>query len=1136
VYNIALTGPYGSGKSSVIKSFLKRRRKPALEISLASFLAESDGIDTKVSKQEIERSILQQMLYGSDANRLPLSRFKRIRAPRRWNWAISLTILLGCMTLWHLFQSREEILSGDFFKPFDFTNWFNLSVTVFGFGFLWSTLHRTYLKSFGVSLKSVSLTDVEITPESAEEESILNRHLDEIIYFFQSTRYDLVIIEDLDRFDNPDIFVTLREINSLVNANFGVKKRVRFLYALRDDIFTNTDRTKFFEFIVPVIPIINHSNSIDMVLQEGKRLDIEQKLNKQFLREVSRYLNDLRLIKNIFNEFVTYRANHGSGDYESLDLNKLLAVLIYKNVQPKDFEKLHQQQGILANILNRYEEFVSSVEVELRAQILEIENSIAAADSQLPSSLGELRKIYAMAIVEHMAANSSAVRLGNIKIPLRELADHAEFERILGEPQLLNQQNVGVSISTLEASVDPDLTYLQRKSEIERGSAEGNRKSVLKIRELRSKITSIRTEKFGNVIRANASQAGGNFSELGESEDLVKFLIFEGFLDDTYYQYISLFHSGRLSPNDNKFLIQIRSFNSPDPDFRLDNQAEVIAMMREEDFDQSYVLNRFLIDELLENATDYDTQINKAVKYIAGNFAHCSDFFVSYYSNGKHVGKLINSLVERWDGFAASAIDTNAAVEHVANIVEHVPSKILVETLDVKGIISTYLGAHLSSVLEVTEGFDLEKVRSLSVEVEDISDLLFNRRGFQFVAENSLYSVTADNIRTVLEHSLDSDELAGLSDRHFTTILGSGNEALCKHIEKNFITYLRKVLLQIEQNTREEIGTIQRVLEHGEVSQDFLEEFLAKQDAVFPSIDMIPKAFHTFVFKNGMVEATWENTISYCHTEEFDAEVLTEFMQLSGVKSSLLQDKYAENSQSLAMSRFIFSNVDFSDEEYRQYLKKLPTRFQNFPESSPTSKRLILIEEGIIRLTEQVFQAAQSEETVVESLLVHNIETYLGDKSKYPIDETVRENLLASEISDNQKLLIIEDVDLATVPANASMAEKIGAVFNSTNIDFKPYGPDFIQSLLQHAKPLKVKISLLNKCHKVLSYEQVRQVIENMPDPFPDTLVAWRNPRIPYTPDNKSLVTWLEEREIISSSSVTFLDEIKINTFRKPRS
>ena len=74
VMNIALTGPYGSGKSSIIKSFLKLYRRPVLQISLAAFLPEAVTPGGGVSKQEIERSILQQMLYGADANRLPSAR------------------------------------------------------------------------------------------------------------------------------------------------------------------------------------------------------------------------------------------------------------------------------------------------------------------------------------------------------------------------------------------------------------------------------------------------------------------------------------------------------------------------------------------------------------------------------------------------------------------------------------------------------------------------------------------------------------------------------------------------------------------------------------------------------------------------------------------------------------------------------------------------------------------------------------------------------------------------------------------------------------------------------------------------------------------------------------------------------
>src|SRR5690606_27789666 len=253
--------------------------------------------------QDIERSILQQMLYGANANKLPLSRFKRIQSPGVWSVFKSFYITLGIIALWYVFQNREDIISGIFFVPLSLSNWLNLGSLLLAAAFLWTTLHHFYVASFGLSIKSISLKDVEIRPAVDDQTSILNRHLDEIIYFFQSTDYELVIIEDLDRFNNAEIFVTLREINSLVNENASVKRTIRFLYAIRDDIFINTDRTKFFEFIIPVIPIINTSNSIDMVLKQGKRLELDERLDRQFLREVSRYLNDLRLIQNIFNEY-----------------------------------------------------------------------------------------------------------------------------------------------------------------------------------------------------------------------------------------------------------------------------------------------------------------------------------------------------------------------------------------------------------------------------------------------------------------------------------------------------------------------------------------------------------------------------------------------------------------------------------------------------------------------------------------------------------------------------------------------------------------------------------------------------------------------------------------------------------------
>jgi len=185
VFNIALTGPYGSGKSSIIQSFLKKYRRPALHISLAAFVPEADSESKKASRQEIERSILQQMLYGADANKLPLSRFKRIQSPSVWSILKSFYITLGVLAFWYVFTRREDIIRGEFFTPLELSNWVNLGFFAFAVIFLWLMLHHFYVASFGLSLKSISLKDVEIKPAYDDQTSILNRHLDEIVYFCQ---------------------------------------------------------------------------------------------------------------------------------------------------------------------------------------------------------------------------------------------------------------------------------------------------------------------------------------------------------------------------------------------------------------------------------------------------------------------------------------------------------------------------------------------------------------------------------------------------------------------------------------------------------------------------------------------------------------------------------------------------------------------------------------------------------------------------------------------------------------------------------------------------------------------------------------------------------------------------------------
>ena len=69
----------------------------------------------------------------------------------------------------------------------------------------------------------------------------------------------------MDRFGSPDIFLKLRELNQLLNESKIVSRNIVFVYAVKDDIFLNEERTKFFDYITTVIPVINPSNSKDIL-------------------------------------------------------------------------------------------------------------------------------------------------------------------------------------------------------------------------------------------------------------------------------------------------------------------------------------------------------------------------------------------------------------------------------------------------------------------------------------------------------------------------------------------------------------------------------------------------------------------------------------------------------------------------------------------------------------------------------------------------------------------------------------------------------------------------------------------------------------------------------------------------------
>ena len=255
VFNIAITGPYGSGKSTVLKS-LKAQFPDShkyLTISLASLTGNKDDeekdLDEK-EQQKIEYSLLQQLIYKEKPETLPKSRFRRISRKSAQDiikFGVGIISFIICFLV--VFEPQWMRVD-TIYQLFDLGgNWnlvFDVICSAYMLCCVFALSAYTYRRSLFSRIRSLNVKDVQI--ELDQESSVFNKHLEEIVYFFESTDYNVVIIEDLDRFRCPEIFQKLREINFLLRESKVLKEQqrsIKFIYAIKDDLFKDAERTKF---------------------------------------------------------------------------------------------------------------------------------------------------------------------------------------------------------------------------------------------------------------------------------------------------------------------------------------------------------------------------------------------------------------------------------------------------------------------------------------------------------------------------------------------------------------------------------------------------------------------------------------------------------------------------------------------------------------------------------------------------------------------------------------------------------------------------------------------------------------------------------------------------------------------------
>ncbi|MFR9266882.1 MAG: hypothetical protein ACLVJ5_12555 [[Clostridium] innocuum] len=387
--NIGISGIYGSGKSTLIKAI---RSKSFIgnnfSISLADF--KDEGIlkkDLPKSRLDmIEIKILRQLYYQSN--------FKQTKVLRTTNWqeitkfelvknffqfSILTIIFIYYIDLWKWLWPDQTVFTIDR-MPGRLLNALNSEVlqeeailivilTILAITYCWYLIRKYYLKiRFGIKADKIN---IEMESEKDNISAISEgKYLHELMYLLKYNNIDTVFIEDLDRFDNTDILAGLKEINFLINSynykrhffpvGYTLKKifrrvpvknrKIRFIYAIRDDVFIDSDRLKFFDIIVPIIPITNSSNSylrLNSALAQNMPNELLNRLDMELVKDICNSIWDMRMVNEIANEFSIFLAEKLKNmNAEEIDINLIFCLIVLKVKYPLEYKQLSQNKGL----------------------------------------------------------------------------------------------------------------------------------------------------------------------------------------------------------------------------------------------------------------------------------------------------------------------------------------------------------------------------------------------------------------------------------------------------------------------------------------------------------------------------------------------------------------------------------------------------------------------------------------------------------------------------------------------------------------------------------------------------------------------------------------------------------------------
>lgn len=1065
IKNIALTGPYGAGKSSIINSYLKQYPKcKAIGLSLATFdgrswdkvqqlFNEKNYADAQNAKKEfedeLERGILKQLFYKVDAVKIPLSRYRKLHHVNLWKYITGIIFLVMAIISGIYLLFPDEVVSvfttyRDGIESFKeaVARFTALVIALLGVGYI----IRYIMSKF--TIKEISVGDISAQGEENSDDSVLNRNLDEMLYFFERTKYAVVFIEDLDRFNSTSIFIKLREINTILNQYDVIKKRgkITFVYAVRDDLFQEeTERTKFFDFLIPVIPVINFTNSGEVMrnllgMGEERKDDKEypeHDVSQKFVTLVSPYIGDMRILISIVNEFWIYKKTIKESQDVSLNDENMLALMIYKNLCPKDFALLESEAGAVKDAFRYKAETCKKMQEKLNAEKTNLETEIRQLRQDIAKSIKEIKILILSELVENRGIISEIKVSNNIFSHNQILEDSFDFEKIRkGQLKLYyypistdyhsyKEDKAFTDVQDSTERMKELFTRYDRQLKFYNKPAEETKKEIEK---LEKAIAALRAKTVQQLLENNAPEEV--LPDNVRNNNLLMFMLRHGYINENYADYINYFHPGSIAKEELNFILWIRDFKGEnDFSFAIKHCANVIDRLYDYEFAQVETLNYDLADYLIGHGSNSDKQ-QAFIKQLVNQSMISLKFTKAYIDRGINIEQFIRLLCHAspliWTEFM---YDEQLSLEK-----KNQYFKLIINACDVYDIENNNIeyedeerGIYSEGV--VKEYFEdqeniLHELASVSwnkiKQVIDELGIKFNKLTMTGLEKDIIDYIIRERY-IELNHSIMEALCKALGDRdsddklfqcNYQWLCELNNESLLEYVHDEFQKYVRVFIISEESNTEEGKecvdAILQRIFEEDKalcikvIEKEHLAYWNKLTDCLEDFDDKCKQEIWDCLLQNNRTDASWDNYLDY-HTLFGLTESLLRYFDEN--IDAVLRSDAGEGIADEIVKELI--TADLSDISFEKLIVNCRIdEFTNEFSEFSVNRLKILIQNHYFKFTpETLLEIKGISRSLGTEFICENVSAFLACMEQCNIDLTDIKGLIELKIFNKENLL-----------------------------------------------------------------------------------------------------------------------------------